>query len=225
MDFTPETAAFRADYRKNKVGRIYSGPGHFAFTAGASLAVIVFCVLRLDDVRPLEWLTIPLAFFYSNLSEYLGHRFVMHKKRPGLGLVYERHTRQHHRFFTENEMALEQGRDHFAVLFPPVLIVFFLGAFFLPAYFLIAWLLSANVALLFVATGVAYFLNYELFHFAWHAKEGSWIHRVPGLKAMGELHRRHHRPGLMAKANFNITYPISDWLFGTLDLKDRKPDA
>jgi sterol desaturase/sphingolipid hydroxylase (fatty acid hydroxylase superfamily) len=38
-----------------------------------------------------------------------------------------------------------------------------------------------------------------------------------------QLHTLHHRPELMQTHNFNITYPIGDWLFGTLYRGRRKP--
>ena len=39
--------------------------------------------------------------------------------------------------------------------------------------------------------------------------------KIPGFKRVRELHLQHHVPELMSKYNFNITYPIGDWLFGT----------
>jgi sterol desaturase/sphingolipid hydroxylase (fatty acid hydroxylase superfamily) len=39
--------------------------------------------------------------------------------------------------------------------------------------------------------------------------------RLPFISGLRRLHHRHHEPALMAKANFNITYPVGDWLFGT----------
>ena len=41
----------------------------------------------------------------------------------------QRHARQHHRFFTDQHMALEGWQDCRVVLFPAVLMVFFFGAF------------------------------------------------------------------------------------------------
>jgi hypothetical protein len=58
----------------------------------------------LHAVQPLEWLAVPLSLFYANLSEYLGHRFPMHRPLPGLALVYKRHSGQHHRFFSDQAM-------------------------------------------------------------------------------------------------------------------------
>jgi len=38
----------------------------------------------------------------------------------GLALLFERHTEQHHRFFTDEAMSYEGRRDYKMVLFPPV---------------------------------------------------------------------------------------------------------
>ena len=91
-----------------------------------------------------------------------------------------------------------------------------LFAFAMPAGLMLAWLFSDNVALLFVITAVAYFLNYELLHFAYHAAPESWLSRLPLMERLRRLHTLHHRPSLMQRCNFNITYPVGDVLFGTL---------
>lgn len=208
-------AEYRARYRHEQIGPRYSGKAHLAFAVAFSLVGISVCALLLDDVRPLEWLTVPLAFLYANLVEYSGHRWVMHRKVRGLGLIYERHAGQHHRFFTDRHMELEGWRDLQAVLFPAVLMVFYFGAFALPLGLLLAWLTTVNVALLFVLVALAYYLNYELLHLAYHLPEGSAVLQMPFIPRLRRLHHRHHDPRLMATRNFNITYPIGDWLFGT----------
>lgn len=78
------------------------------------------------------------------------------------------------------------------------------------------WLVSANVAWLFIASGLAYFLNYEFLHAAYHLPEHHPIARLGLVRRLRWLHRTHHDPRLMAHCNFNITYPLGDWLFGTL---------
>ena len=181
-----------------------------------SIGVIVLCIWQLEAVTALEWLTVPLVLLYANLAEYVGHRGPMHHPVRGLKLVYERHAKQHHRFFTDQAMAFESSRDFKAVLFPPVMIVFFIGGFGLPLWVLLYFLASANVAWLALGTAVAYFLNYEWLHFAYHCDPDSRIGRLPVLAALRRLHVRHHDPRLMARYNFNITYPVGDWLFRTL---------
>jgi len=208
--------SFRRQYREQHVGRAYHGRLHLGFTVATCLVVIGACLTQLQDIGLWEWLTIPITFLYANLVEYFGHRGPMHHPRKGLRIIFERHARQHHRFFRDDAMAFGDSRDYKAVLFPSVLIVFYLLGFALPAGLLLAWLASPNTAYLFAATAVAYFLNYELLHFAYHARHGSWISRLPFMSRLRRLHTLHHRPELMQKYNFNITYPIGDWLFGTL---------
>jgi hypothetical protein len=216
---------FREQYWQQFIGPTYSGPGHFAFTASFSLAIIVLCAWQLENVQPLEWLTIPLTFLYSNFAEYFGHRGPMHHPRPGLGAVFKRHTRQHHRFFTQENMQFDSPRDYKAVLFPPVLVMFFLLAFGTPMALLLAWLTTANVGWLFAITGTAYFLNYELLHFTYHTPADSWVARLPGVAVLRRHHTLHHDQSLMSDYHFNITYPIADWVMGTLHRPRPTPRA
>jgi hypothetical protein len=207
--------AFRAEYRRDHVPPQYRGALHLLFTFGVGGAALAICISRLVDVQPLEWLTVPLTFLYTNLAEYWGHRGPMHHKTRGLGLVYERHTRQHHRFFTHVAMPVDSLRDLRAVLFPPILMTFFLATFALPVALLLARFTSGNVGWLFAATSLAYFLNYEVLHLVYHLPDRYAVARWPFVGRLRRLHQAHHDPRLMAQFNFNITYPIGDRLFGT----------
>lgn len=208
--------SFREQYRSELIGPHYRGWLHFAFTLSMTLAIITLCARQLSQVTTWEWLTVPLTFVYANFAEYFGHRGPMHHLRPGLGKIFERHTRQHHRFFTESRMEFESSRDFKAVLFPPILVTFFLLAFGTPVALLLSWLISANVAYLFAITGTAYFLNYELLHFAHHLPPDHWIAQLPVMRTLRHHHTIHHDQSLMVNYHFNITYPIADWLMGTL---------
>jgi hypothetical protein len=208
--------SFRIQYREQFIGPNYSGWAHFAFTAACTGLLMLFCIHQLHDVQPLEWLAVPLTFLYANFAEYFGHRGPMHHPRRGLGKIFERHTRQHHRFFTEANMAFDSSRDFKAVLFPPILVLFFLFAFGTPVALLLSWMVSANVAWLFALTGTAYFLNYELLHFSYHVPADSWIAHLPGMAALRRHHTLHHDQSLMVHYHFNITYPIADRVMGTL---------
>lgn len=207
---------FRDDYRGRHIGRRYSGIAHLCFTSGACIAAVAFCASRLHEVRWWEWLTVPVTFLFANLVEHAGHRGPMHHPRRGLGLVFERHTRQHHRFFTPQHMAFDGTRDFKAVLFPPVLLLFFFGCFAIPVGIPLALLTTPNIGWLFALTSVAYFLNYEWLHFAYHTPQDSWVARLPGVALLRRHHTLHHDHALMSHYNFNITYPIADRLLGTL---------
>lgn len=218
-------ANFRAEFRRQHIGRHYHGGLHLGFTTVVCVLVIAVGLGQLGRVGAMEWLTVPLTFLYANLVEYWGHRGPMHHPVRGLRLIYERHARQHHRFFRDDAMAFDTSRDFKAVLFPPVLIVFYLLAFALPAGLLLAWLFTDNVAWLFVITAVAYFLNYELLHFVYHTAPDSTWSRLPFMSRLRRLHTCHHRQSLMQQYNFNITYPIGDLIFGTLYRNTAGPET
>ena len=204
-----ESDAARIRLRRG-IGRRYSGVLHFAFTSAVALAVIGAALSSVRSPSLLSLLTIPLTFLYANFVEWRAHRGPMHRKVRGLSLVHERHALQHHAFFTASEMQIDSARDCKMVLFPPVLIVFFFGLFAVPAGFALRVALGPNVAALFVASAMAYFLLYEWLHLAYHLPV-----RLPGLSRLRRHHATHHDPRLMSRSNFNITFPLCDALFGT----------
>jgi hypothetical protein len=208
------TARYRHEVRES-IGPRYSGALHvelLSLGALACIAAALSCV-RAPTLR--ELFTVPVTFLYANLTEYLGHRYVMHVRRAGLSLVHERHTLIHHRFFTAAQMSISSARDIKVVLFPPVVLLFFFGLFALPVGLLLARFASANVAALFVATAVGYYLCYEWLHLAYHLDPRSALGSLPALRALRRHHQLHHDPAAMSEANFNITFPICDALFRT----------
>lgn len=215
---------FRHDYRRQEIGPRYRGWLHFGFTTGVCTLIIAGCLLQLDAVSWAEALSVPVTFLFANLVEHFGHRRVMHRPVRGLTLLFKRHAGQHHVFFQPGHMAYGSSRDFKAVLFPPVLILFYFGVFALPVGLILTTVATPNVAFLFVATSVGYFLNYELFHFAYHMPDDSWVFRIPGLRRLSHLHHSHHDPALMSHYNFNITYPIGDWIFRTYAGPRHRPD-
>ena len=214
--FTSSVESAREAFRERRIGPRYSGPLHLATTISISLLAALASAAMLEDVRPLEWLTIPLTFLYANLSEYLGHRGPMHHRTRFLAKVFERHSVEHHSFFTHEAATFDSSRDYKAVLFPPILLIFFIGGFAIPVGALLYWLISPNVCFLFVMTAVLYFLNYELLHFAYHSDAAAWPRRLPVMSRLRQHHMAHHDRSLMMRYNFNITYPICDRIFGTL---------
>jgi hypothetical protein len=214
---TPESVArARTAFRENRIPEHYSGYLHLASIIGFSGLVAAASLAMLDDVQFIEWLTIPLTFLYCNLAEYLGHRGPMHHKMRFLAGIFQRHTVEHHSFFTDEAISFDSPRDYRAVLFPPVLLVFFFGFFAVPAGAILYFLVSPNVCFLFVFTAILYYLNYELFHFSYHLDPQSRLGQLPVIRRLRGNHVMHHNTALMRRYNFNITYPICDRLFGTL---------
>ncbi len=216
MSTIPESVVrFRKDYRAKEVGPSYSGWGHFLFTSLGALAAILVAISQLKQVHGAEWATIPITFLVANLGEYLGHRGAMHRPRSGLTILYRRHTQQHHHFYTHESMAAESSRDFKMVLFPPAMLLFFLGGLAIPIGMLFYLLISPNAGLLFAVVALSYFLCYEWLHLCYHLPEGTWVSRLPFMRILRRHHTLHHDLALMGKWNFNITFPIADWLFGT----------
>jgi hypothetical protein len=208
-------ASFREEYRARHVGSHYSGVLHFAFTSLGSLTVIVLAAALVEAPTVLELLTVPVTFVFANFVEYRGHKGPMHRPRRGLSLLFERHTQQHHRYYTHEAMSYEGTRDFKMVLFPPVMLLFFLGAVAAPIGTALFLLASRNVALLYVATAMGYFLAYEWLHFCHHLPAEGPLARVGVLRHLRAHHQAHHDPARMNSWNFNISFPICDWLLGT----------
>jgi hypothetical protein len=211
-----DTTVFRQEYRKEYIGKRYSGKLHVAFITLWCTSGIALCIYYVHQPTFLQLLTIPLTFIYTNLFEYLGHRYPMHHRTRFLHAVFKRHTLQHHHFFTSDYMDFDTINDFKIVLFPPVLLVFFSVFFVLPIFAVLYYFFSLNVALLYVATTLGYYLNYEWFHMAYHLPQTHLIYKIPGIQALRKLHYRHHDPHNMDKYNFNISYPVFDFIFRTL---------
>ncbi len=212
----PEVAKFRDEYRRSQIGPFYRGWAHFAFTSIASLGVIGFAISRVHAPTWRELLTLPVSFLVANAAEYFGHRGPMHRPRAGMRLLFQRHTREHHHFYTHDAMSYGSSRDFKMVLFPPVMLFFFLGVLATPIGLLVYEVVSPNCGWLFVVVAMSYFLTYEWLHFIYHLSPASTVGGAPFFRALRKHHRNHHDKALMGKYNFNITFPICDLIMGTI---------
>jgi general stress protein CsbA len=211
------TAAYRAQYRRTVLPARYSGPGHIALVlllAGGGVAACAAYALRHGRWSDL-WI-VPVTLVVSNVVEYLAHRGPMHHRVRGLHALHARHSGRHHRFFVDSAMTFESTRDFHAVLFPPVLLVFF-GGIAAALGALVALVLPVAVAAGFVATALAYYLLYECLHFVYHLPADAPVARWPGVRWLATLHRLHHDPRRMQERNFNLVFPLCDAVAGTYD--------
>jgi len=215
---------FRKKFDRERISRNYSGPLHIALTIGASSIVVLYSLFHLHGIQTMEWLTVPITFLYANLTEYVVHRVPMHHPIPGLWKVFEGHTLEHHHYFTDESMEMDGMRSLSIILFPPIMMVLFLGIFAFPVAFLVGYLISSNAGYLFLAVAMGYYANYELFHLAYHMPGNSWIGRLPFMETLRLQHTRHHDLQLMSRFCFNITYPLCDLVFRTMGPK-RKGSA
>lgn len=208
-----DTDTFRARYRAG-IHRHYVGFLHGAFVFVYAAAWLVFFVRGIHGVRPLEWLAVPATLVFFSWGEYTVHRSFGHTKRPLGMLFYRRHTGDHHSFFVETRMPYEETRDFRVILFPAWLIVIYTLFLALPAYVGLG-MVSPNVGALVAATLVAGYLTYEFMHTCQHLPEDHFLSGLPWIRHMRRHHALHHRRALMRSKNFNLVFPLFDWIYGT----------
>lgn len=208
--------AFRSDFRR-RIAPAYSGWAHVALIYALGFAAIWYCARQIAHPAWYEFLVIPAAFCISNVFEWWIHRYVMHRPVKGFMGIYKRHTLAHHQFFTHIEPTFDNTRDFRIVFFPPYALVAFMALSIPPAAILGA-LGLANAGWLLLITNVALYLNYELFHYCCHVKDDRLVRHIPLVNSIRRHHIAHHNTALMMERNFNLTYPIADWFFGTSDL-------
>jgi hypothetical protein len=216
-----KTRRLRAFRRRliRKVPAWYSPRAHLAGTVGVGLATLFLAAPRVVGPTSTDFVTIPVAIVFSNLVEWLAHKHLMHHRRRPFTVLFDRHTPEHHRVYGYETMAIEDPRELRLVLIPALGV---LGIVLLavPAALVAGLLMNENVGWLFLMTSAVYVVGYELSHLAYHLPERSLVYRLPFLRALREHHARHHHPELMQKANFNVTIPLGDLLFGTLASAD-----
>ena len=119
--------AYRAEYRSRIIG-FYDGYLHIAIIYAMGAAAFYIYAQHIHGVTALEWLTIPVTFLFTNIFEWSVHKFVMHRpvNIKGLRAVYERHTLNHHQFFTDEEMRFRDHKDWRVTVFPPYALVVFI---------------------------------------------------------------------------------------------------
>ena len=215
---TDKQLEFRREYR-SRIAGWYNGPVHVVviYTLGA----VAFWLYMQHISTPLwwEWLVIPVTIVGCNIFEWFLHKQVLHRPQtnPGLRAMYDRHTLNHHQFFTDSEMRFRDEKDWRVTFFPPYALVIFI-LMSLPAALILGFIVSENAGALFVATTTGLYLVYEFMHFCCHVEENAFVRWCPLVNTIRRHHTAHHNSRLMMELNMNLTFPISDWLFGTSDL-------
>lgn len=172
------------------------------------------CRVRLGPLtrHDVGWIVFDLLFI--NLGEYLAHRWPLH--RPMFPrAVYDRHVREHHAFFTWEQMAVDAWAEIRWVLFPPWALPL-LVVTIIPLAAGLGVLGGARSAWLFVMMVIAYYGLYEVLHALAHLPNDAPLARARWVRAVTHHHRVHHDPRLMRHWNFNFAIPLFDRVFGTI---------
>ena len=208
---------FRAEYQA-QISPHYHGLLHVGVMYATGIAVIAWCLSRMESAS-WEWLLVLPVFAFSNLFEWWIHKYVMHRLIDvwALRAIYDRHTRQHHQYFTSNEMTVDSVREFRIIFFPWRALFTFMGLG-APFALALAALVNPNAGYVLMVTIVGQYLIYETFHYCCHVHENWFVRHVPFVNTIRRHHTAHHNQGIMMERNMNLTFPIADWLMGTSDL-------
>lgn len=215
--------------QKARVPEGYSPGRHliFTFLSGAALFVGLLTWLSMSALRLEALLIVPVTIALANGLEYSFHRWPMHRRLRRWRVfdsAFRNHTLSHHRVFDEVDHDIVQRRDLFFVLTSSSSVALTM-LFVLALTLALRPLVGHDAALLAGLTLTAYALALELLHLAFHLAEPwqrSWLLRNRVFQELRALHRAHHDPHEMTKANFNIVVPLTDWAVGTLVWPDRR---
>jgi len=214
---TERQRLFREQY-KGRISPFYNGLVHIGVMYTVGIVAIGYCLQNIQGAT-WEWALILPVFLAGNFIEWGMHKYVMHRRRDVFALraIYERHTREHHQYFTDNDVTIDTTRE-FRIVFFPWRVLIVLGV----AGGVLGWtatqLVNANAGYILYMTMVGHYLVYETFHYCCHVHENAFVRNMPFVNTIRRHHTAHHNQGIMMHKNMNLTFPIADWFMGTSDL-------
>jgi hypothetical protein len=214
-----EGANVRAGRRARLQTTGFSLARHLGAFGALAAAAAVIAIWLAREARASDLWIVPAYLVAANLIEYAMHRLLMH--RPiWPRAFYRSHTLGHHRAFHHDSMEIGAWPELELVMMPWFsLAFFFLGL--APVVAAVASALGRGAAGLFLLTAVATFVLYEgmhaLYHFPLPALRRLRVLDNGAFRFLYEHHRHHHRLKRMRWTNFNISMPLADRWFATVE--------
>ena len=203
---------YRNAFRKKVIPWYYRGQVHVAIFSIIQLSAILIIGSRIDW-KISSLLVVLLALGYATTFTYFLHRFLLHRKLPGLGWAFKMHH-WHHTFYQAHRMEYDHLDDVYMLLLPPWIQVFYY-AVYLPGLVLVAELfLPHHLILPFVFGLTLWYGIYELVHWIEHLPVSHWSMKLPFMKSARQSHAVHHSK-LKDVANFGIVEPSWDYILKT----------
>jgi hypothetical protein len=179
------------------------------------------------DASLLDWLLLPVFFVFANLLEWAFHRGPMH--RPvGPRILYNNHSLIHHRAFGPTTMQVHNWRELGLILMPwyTMLLLFALAS---PVAIAGGLWRGAGLGGVLLLAAALYFIMYEGLHALYHMPDDVLgrlhLSRNRVFVALQNHHRYHHRLDRMTHVNFNVTFPLMDWLLHTRETDAPAPQT
>ncbi len=194
--------------------RWYNPWVHVTLPSTFGIGVIVAALAGLEHPVGWQWLTVPVVYLMTNVNEWYIHRDILHRRFVLAPVLYDRHTPEHHMIYVTDDMAIRDWREFHLVLIPAYGL-FLIFVTLVPLTALVWWLGFRDVALLYMATNMAYAVSYEWLHLSYHLPRDHRIAQLGWIQTLRRHHAVHHDPRLMQRWNFNVTLPFWDWVQGT----------
>lgn len=215
---TERQRKFREQYKAD-ISPLYNGLLHITVIYGVGITALYYALTHLQGAR-WEWALVLPVFLAGNFVEWYMHRYVMHRKIDVFALraIYDRHTRQHHQYFTDQDATIDTTRE-FRIVFFPWRVLTTLGVGGGGLGYLTSLVINTNAGYIVFLTMVAQYLIYETFHYCCHVHDNWFVRNMPFINTIRRHHTAHHNMGIMMKYNMNLTFPIADWFMDTTDLR------
>ncbi len=215
---TERQRKFREQYVA-AISRWYNGWVHIGVMYTAGIAGIWYCVSQLQNAT-WEWLLLIPVLIAGNFGEWAMHKYIMHRLVDvyALRAIFDRHTRQHHQYFTDNEASIDTIRE-FRIVFFPWRVLTVLAVFGVLFGWIASVLINPNAGYIVFIGMIGHYMVYETFHLCCHVRENWFVRNMPLVNTIRRNHVAHHNMGIMMHVNMNLTFPIADWFLNTSDLK------
>jgi hypothetical protein len=214
---TERQRRFRQQYVAN-ISPWYNGLVHIVVMYAAGIGAISWCVSRMHNAT-WEWLLLIPVAIGGNFVEWAMHKYVMHRLVDVFALraIYDRHVRQHHQYFTDNDYTIDSVKEHRIVFFPwRVLMVLAVAGTVFGG--IASLLIDANAGYVVFVTMIGHYMVYETFHYCCHVRENWFVRHMPFVNTIRRHHAAHHNMGIMMNCNMNLSFPVADWAMKTSDL-------
>jgi hypothetical protein len=157
-----------------------------------------------------------VTLVYANLLEYALHRWLMHRLP---GCVKRDHMLHHSIFRGDHRYHVLRSEDRQFILFEwwqgPLIV----GSH-LPAFWTIGVLTGWPMWWPGLLAMGAYYAAYEYLHWCMHNPCNRSVERTALFRYLDRNHQIHHT---QSRINFNVVFPLSDLVFGTLQQAIRAP--
>ncbi len=197
----------------------YNGLVHIGVMYVVGIAAVAWCISQVHGAT-WEWALILPVALAGNFAEWAMHKFVMHRLINVFALraIYDRHTRQHHQYFTDGDPTISTVKE-FRIVFFPWRVLAALAVMGLLLGSIVTVLINPNAGYIVFLTMIGQYLVYETFHVCCHVQENWFVRNMPFINTIRRHHTAHHNMGIMMHVNMNLTFPIADWAMNTSDLK------